>query len=284
MGIRLLVASLCIVLMIGKATSDELRVLAAGSLREVLGEIGKHYEQATGTPVVADFGPSGLLRERIEKGEHADLFASADMGHPLKLLRDGRATRVAMFTRNTLCAVAVPQIQLTTANFLDRLLDPAIKLGTSTPRADPAGDYTWAMFRRADAIRPGAYEILDKKAQQIVGGPANNAPVDGKDPAIVALAAGRVDIVIGYCTSAKLRLANGRTAGRDGAVRGGHGAGIRLGTAQRFRSARAGFGALHAVARRAADVFPLWLLAGSPAGFRTLSAARIFQSRGLDGR
>ena len=206
MGIRLLLASLCIVLMIRKATSDELRVLAAGSLREVLGEIGKHYEQATGTPVVADFGPSGLLRERIEKGEHADLFASADMGHPLKLLRDGRATRVAMFTRNTLCAVAVPQIQLTTANFLDRLLDPAIKLGTSTPRADPAGDYTWAMFRRADAIRPGTYEILDKKAQQIVGGPANNAPVDGKDPAIVALAAGRVDIVIGYCTSAKLRL------------------------------------------------------------------------------
>src|SRR6267154_3459091 len=137
MGIRLLLASLCIGLMIGKATSDELRVLAAGSLREVLGEIGKHYEQATGTPVVADFGPSGLLRERIEKGEHADLFASADMGHPLKLLRDGRATRVAMFTRNTLCAVAVPQIQLTTANFLDRLLDPAIKLGTSTPRADP---------------------------------------------------------------------------------------------------------------------------------------------------
>jgi len=196
MGIRLLLASLCIVLMIGKATSDELRVLAAGSLREVLGEIGKHYEQATGTPAVADFGPSGLLRERIEKGEHADLFASADMGHPLKLLRDGRATRVAMFTRNTLCAVAVPQIQLTTANFLDRLLDPAIKLGTSTPRADPAGDYTWAMFRRADAIRPGAYEILDKKAQQIVGGPANNAPVDGKDPAVVALAAGRVDIVI----------------------------------------------------------------------------------------
>jgi hypothetical protein len=56
MGIRLLLASLCIGLMIGKATSDELRVLAAGSLREVLGEIGKHYEQATGTPVVADFG------------------------------------------------------------------------------------------------------------------------------------------------------------------------------------------------------------------------------------
>jgi molybdate transport system substrate-binding protein len=121
-------------------------------------------------------------------------------------LRDGRATRVAMFTRNTLCGVAVPKVGLTTANFLDRLLDPAVALGTSTPKADPSGDYTWAMFRRADALRPGSYEILSGKAQQIVGGPSNSAPVDGKDPAVAALAAGRVDIVIGYCTSAKLRL------------------------------------------------------------------------------
>jgi ABC-type molybdate transport system substrate-binding protein len=100
----------------------------------------------------------------------------------------------------------VPQVGLTTENFLDRLLDPAIKLGTSTPKADPAGDYTWAMFRRADAIRPGSYAILSAKAQQIVGGPSNSAPVDGKDPAVAALATGRVDIVIGYCTSARLRL------------------------------------------------------------------------------
>lgn len=62
------------------------------------------------------------------------------------------------------------------------------------------------MFRRADALRPGSHEILSGKAQQIVGGPSNNAPVDGQDPAVAALAAGRVDIVIGYCTSAKLRL------------------------------------------------------------------------------
>jgi molybdate transport system substrate-binding protein len=100
----------------------------------------------------------------------------------------------------------VPQVGLTTENFLDRLLDPAVKLGTSTPKADPAGDYTWAMFRRADAIRPGSYAILSAKAHQIVGGPSNNAPVDGKDPAVAALASGRVDIVIGYCTSAKLRV------------------------------------------------------------------------------
>jgi ABC-type molybdate transport system substrate-binding protein len=61
------------------------------------------------------------------------------------------------------------------------------------------------MFRRADTVHSGSYDILDKKAQKIVGGPTNNAPVDGKDPAVAALASGRVDIVIGYCTSARLR-------------------------------------------------------------------------------
>jgi hypothetical protein len=64
------------------------------------------------------------------------------LGGELVLYGAGRATAVAMFTRNTLCAVALPGVELTTANLLDRLLDPAVKLGTSTPKADPAGDYT----------------------------------------------------------------------------------------------------------------------------------------------
>jgi molybdate transport system substrate-binding protein len=204
--LSLLLAPFCVLSMIGAASAEGLRVLAAGSLREVMAEIAEHYKEGTGTAVIAEFGPSGLLRERIENGEPVDLFASADMGHPLKLMQEGRASRAAMFTRNSLCGIALPAVGLTTVNFLDRLLDPSVKLGTSTPKADPAGDYTWAMFRRADAIRPGSYATLNGKAQQIVGGPANSAPVDGQDPTVAALAAGRVDIVIGYCTSAELRL------------------------------------------------------------------------------
>jgi molybdate transport system substrate-binding protein len=208
MHLRLLLLAMCgaaamIGPELGVARADELHVLAAGSLREVIGEIGQRYKQATGIVVTADFGPSGVLRERIEKGEKADLLASADMGHPLKLLADGRATRVDMFTRNALCAFATPKVVLTTANFVDRLLDPAVKLGTSTPKADPAGGYTWLMFRRIEALHPGAYATLDQKAQQIVGGPANDAPVDGKDPAAAALLAGKIDVMIGYCSGAK---------------------------------------------------------------------------------
>jgi molybdate transport system substrate-binding protein len=203
----LLLWAFCVLTMIPAARAEELRVLAAGSLREVIGAIGSQYRKTTGIEIVAGFGPSGLLREAIEKGRGADLFASADMGHPLALLSEGRAARVAMFARNRLCGIAVAKIGLTAANFIDRLLNPAVKLGTSTPKADPLGDYTWAMFRRIDARRPGSYGVLDRKAHPIFGGPTNNIGVGGKDPAVAALASGKVDIVIGYCTSAKLRLA-----------------------------------------------------------------------------
>jgi hypothetical protein len=65
--------------------------------------------------------------------------------------------------------VATPKVGLTIANFLDRLLDPAAKLGTSTPNADPAGDYTWFIFHRSDVVHPGAFSIVDEQAQEIVG-------------------------------------------------------------------------------------------------------------------
>ncbi|HWB51188.1 MAG TPA: extracellular solute-binding protein [Stellaceae bacterium] len=187
---------------IGSASASELHVLAAGSLREVIGEIAGRYHTATGVAVTADFGPSGVLRERIEKGEKADLLTSADMGHPLKLLADGRATRVAMFTRNALCAFAMPKVGLTSANFAERLLDPAVKLGTSTPKADPAGDYTWLMFHRIDALRPGAYATLDGKAQKIVGG----AGAATGDPVADGFKSGTIDVMIGYC-SGRQRMA-----------------------------------------------------------------------------
>src|SRR5262249_50058821 len=101
----------------------------------------------------------------------------------------------------------LPQVRLTTGNFLDRLLDPAVNLGTSTPKADPAGDYTWAMFHHADAIRPGSYEILQQKAQQLGGGATSNAPIDRTDRAVAALGSGGIDVVMGFCPSAQLRFA-----------------------------------------------------------------------------
>ena len=200
----LLLTVACFAAISDRAQADAVHVLAAGSLREAVTAIDDRYREATGAEVSAEFGPSGLLRTRIEQGEHVDLFALADMSQPMRLQREGRAVRVVMFTRNALCAMAVAKVGLTAANLIDRLLDPTVRLGTSTPKDDPAGDYTWAMFHRIDALRPGSYKILDNKAQQIVGGPANSAPVAGKSPVVATLTAGRVDIFIGYCSGARL--------------------------------------------------------------------------------
>src|SRR5262245_16153216 len=156
--VRLLVVFL--LLSILPARAEEVVLYGAGSLREVLTAITAEYARKSGNTVRTAFGPSGLMREKIEAGDKVDLFASADMGPALTLRKDGRAAEAVMFTRNKLCAFAKPEAKLASATFAERLLDPAVKLGTSTPKADPAGDYTWTMFGLIDKARPGAFATL----------------------------------------------------------------------------------------------------------------------------
>ena len=54
-----------------------------------------------------------------------------------------------------------------------------------------------------EKIMPGSYAILDAKARQIVGGTVTDA--SATDPTAAALAQGRIDLAIGYCTSGRLR-------------------------------------------------------------------------------
>lgn len=190
------------------ASADGLVLFGAGSLRDAIGEVAKAFAAKTGTAVETAFGPSGLMRERIEKGEKADLFTSADMGHPARLHADGRSGPAIMFTRNALCGWARPEVGLTTATFLDRLLDPAVTLGTSTPKADPSGDYTWRLFELAEQQRPGAFAALDAKARKIVGNSTAPLPAGAADPIVAAFRDGTIDVMIGYCTSARQRASD----------------------------------------------------------------------------
>ena len=55
------------------------------------------------------------------------------------------------------------------------MLEKDVKVGTSTPKADPSGDYAFEVFRKADAIKAGAQAKLEKKALQLTGS-ANSMP------------------------------------------------------------------------------------------------------------
>ncbi len=88
------------------------------------------------------FGPSGVLRERIEKGAPSDILASADMQQPRRLARERGNRSVVMFTRNRICLLARKALGVTPANMLGRMLDPKLRLAISTPDADPGGDWS----------------------------------------------------------------------------------------------------------------------------------------------
>lgn len=180
---------------------EGLRLFAAGSLTEamtaMLAESGLPQDRID--PAV--FGPSGVLRERIERGALADILASADMAQPRRLAAE-RGLPVILFTRNSLCATGRTELGLTPANVLDRMLDPAVKLGTSTPGADPGGDYAWAVFARAEALHPGARTALEGKALKLVGGPDSKPLVPGKGLVQGVFLSHAADMMLGYCSGA----------------------------------------------------------------------------------
>ena len=184
------------------AQQPNVQLYAAGSLRAAMTEVVQVFSASGGIVVTATYGASGLLRERIEKGEPAQVFASADMGNPQALARAGRAATPVVFTRNRLCALAAPGVEANRDSLLDRMLDPKVRLGTSTPKADPAGDYAWQLFEKADKLRPGAYAALDGKALKLTGGPDSPPPPVDRSIYGVLIAERRADIVLTYCTNA----------------------------------------------------------------------------------
>jgi ABC-type molybdate transport system substrate-binding protein len=203
--IRLYSALMAALLAASTAAADTpvVRLHAAGSLRAAMADIAKSYTEIYGARVEAVFGGSGALQERLANGEAGDVFASADMGNPQTLTQAGKAGPTVMFAHNHLCALLRPGLKATPATLLATMLNPTVKLGTSTPKNDPAGDYAWAMFQKADLQRPGSRATLEGKALKIGNVPGSLAVPPGATNAVVWLfQEKRVDIFLSYCTSA----------------------------------------------------------------------------------
>jgi molybdate transport system substrate-binding protein len=109
---------------------------------------------------------------------------------------------VVRFARNRLCALVNPELEVDSASLLERMLDPSVKLGFSTPKADPSGDYAFDVFHKADAIRPGVQAALEKKALQLTGSPSSVTPPAGRTAYGWYIAEGHADIFLTYCTNA----------------------------------------------------------------------------------
>jgi molybdenum ABC transporter molybdate-binding protein len=191
---------------------DAVVVYAAGSLRAALTEIAERFTAQSSIAVRLEFGASGTLRQRLEQGEAADVFASANMEHPRVLASQGKAAAVRLFARNELCALVRGGLPVTTATLLDVMLDPGVKLATSTPKADPSGDYAWEVFRKAEGERAGSRARLEQKALTLVGGPSSLQPPAGTTAYSYALQQGLADVFLTYCTNAREAVSTTRGA------------------------------------------------------------------------
>ena len=186
------------------AQALEVRLYAAGSLKAAMAELTTAYQAShSGTTFTTEFGASGLLRGRIEKGEAAHVFASADTGHPQALADAGKTIGPpVVFARNQLCALVKEGLSIATETLLEVLLDPGVRLGMSTPKADPSGDYALALFAKAEILRPGSKIALETKAVQLTGGPTSEKAPNGRNLYAWVMSSGKADVFLTYCTNA----------------------------------------------------------------------------------
>lgn len=193
------ILAILVAMTVTPAMAQDVSLYAAGSLKVALTDVATAFTVATGTPVTTTFGPSGLMRERIEAGETAHVFASANMAHPQKLAEAGTGGPVQLFARNRLCALAQPKVTVSGETLLDVMLDKGTRLGTSTPGADPAGDYAMALFDKS-----GHAEALKDKALHLTGGPDSAQPPEGRNPYAWVMGGDKADVFLTYCTNAVL--------------------------------------------------------------------------------
>ena len=142
-----------------------LRVAAAADLEPVLPPILAQFQRATGIHAEATYQASAMLTTQIENGAPFDLFLSADLSFPKRLISDGLAdaagsadsTTPIPYARGTLVLWARKDSQLPPPS-LDLLRSPALKsLAIANPDRAPYGRAAVAALQSLklyDALKP----------------------------------------------------------------------------------------------------------------------------------
>src|ERR1700682_5104520 len=80
-SMRVLLVAIMIAMATSSAAAAEIRVMAAGSLKDAFTAIFADYSKQYGGGFAPIWGPSGVLRQRLQGGEAFDIFASAALPH-----------------------------------------------------------------------------------------------------------------------------------------------------------------------------------------------------------
>lgn len=135
----------------GEEQRVTLTVLAASSLTDAFGELGKTFEQQNpGTTVKTSFGASSDLLVQIQHGAPADVFASAAQEEMNAAVKDGLVSgKPVVFARNRE-VVMVPGENPANIQSLEDLSKPGTKL-VLAEEGVPAADYAVEILDKADS-------------------------------------------------------------------------------------------------------------------------------------
>ena len=176
---------------------SDLTIFSAGSFRHVIQELIQLFKCKNPMDINAVLAPAGLLRQRIEQGEHCDIFISANLQNIIQLSASQCIYNQQILAFNRLMLTTRDEPQYKNRETLDMLLDPHLRLATSTPIADPGGDYTWQLFDLVEKRYPKQGEYLKRRALQLVGGEKSIVP-KGEIAAEYLLKQGYADVMVGY--------------------------------------------------------------------------------------
>ncbi len=163
-----------------------LRVAAAADLEPVLPPILAAFQQAAGIRAEATFQASAMLATQIQNGAPFDLFLSADLGYPKRLIDAGLADAAGtadsstpiVYARGTLVLWARKDSPLPPPS-LDLLRSPALKrLAVANPDRAPYGRAAVAALtslKLYDTLKPRLVtaENISQTAQFVDSGNAD---------------------------------------------------------------------------------------------------------------
>jgi molybdate transport system substrate-binding protein len=128
-------------------------VLAASSLKAAMTAAAMAYQKAyPGSAIALNFDASSALRTKIEQGEPADAFASADVSNAQKLVDDGFAIGPPLPFAGNRLAIVVPRDNPARIASTADLARPGLRLiaaGTNVPITLYADQLISALGRQA---------------------------------------------------------------------------------------------------------------------------------------
>lgn len=132
-----------------------LRVAAAADLQPILPAILAAYQQQTGRAVIVSYQSSATLTAQIENGAPFDLFLSADLSFPQRIIREGLADSAAptLYARGSLVLWTRKDSRYPRPT-LETLKDPRLRsIAIANPDHAPYGRAAMALLNRVGLLQ-----------------------------------------------------------------------------------------------------------------------------------